>query len=555
MLETNLKRLESSEIITSKLDQIIEAFVSFYGESHRSEIETRLRNTQILKFSSVFTLSENIRKVKESILKELYDISEDKYLGFGIDTLMKFLIKKDDFAFGYMSKDIKTTLFGDDAISADEAFENFKNGKYPKLNEFLMKYEEIKPMLAPYEKIVEEENLKANEIRKKYYRLLIDKFKDLIPQEEMEYYQKYNFPGKIMQGYFDLSLFNNGHCFDDEHERVLNAETTPKYKKDNIINDRLRYLAKFGYIYTSYDECLKDEKCASFIKESREICQKISLRKDELYRLQTIEIIESTEDYIRCRQEINKKNYINKNDSLGPFVYESFGVSCCEANYTFNGEELVLSPLILINAGASDFDCTIIHELNHALEYYTINLDNKHSDNYCGWDYDSIYFKQQQEHEQLIYSGISRKYELLNEYVNDRIAQEITDVMHDKGSYILDNKRSNNTSSYMGVRFLVEKFYQEFKDVIIASRTNGNINYLFERIGKENFEAMNDLVNAFYKKFGFGINGQVAVVDYYHGKPNEHSETIKEFIAKRDAIMENMSMYYQNTKANTGIAR
>ena len=555
MLETNLKRLESSEIITSKLDQIIEAFVSFYGESHRSEIETRLRNTQILKFSSVFTLSENIRKVKESILKELYDISEDKYLGFGIDTLMKFLIKKDDFAFGYMSKDIKTTLFGDDAISADEAFENFKNGKYPKLNEFLMKYEGIKPMLAPYEKIVEEENLKANEIRKKYYRLLIDKFKDLIPQEEMEYYQKYNFPGKIMQGYFDLSLFNNGHCFDDEHERVLNAETTPKYKKDNIINDRLRYLAKFGYIYTSYDECLKDEKCVSFIKESREICQKISLRKDELYRLQTIEIIESTEDYIRCRQEINKKNYINKNDSLGPFVYESFGVSCCEANYTFNGEELVLSPLILINAGASDFDCTIIHELNHALEYYTINLDNKHSDNYCGWDYDSIYFKQQQEHEQLIYSGISRKYELLNEYVNDRIAQEITDVMHDKGSYILDNKRSNNTSSYMGVRFLVEKFYQEFKDVIIASRTNGNINYLFERIGKENFEAMNDLVNAFYKKFGFGINGQVAVVDYYHGKPNEHSETIKEFIAKRDAIMENMSMYYQNTKANTGIVR
>ena len=553
MLETNLKRLGPSELITSKLDQIIEAFVSFYGESHRSEIEERLRNTQILKFSSVFTLSENIRKVKESILKELYGIPEEKYLGFGIDTLLKFLIKKDDFAFGYMSKDIKSTLFGD--VSADEAFENFKNGKYPKLNEFLMKYEEIKPILAPYEKVVEEENLKANKIREKYYRLLIDEFKDLIPQEEMEYYQKYNFPGKMMQGYFDLSLFNNGHCFDDEHERTLNDKTTPKYKKDNIINDRLRYLAKFGYAYTSYDECLKDEKCASFINESREVCQRISLRKDELYRLQTIEIIESTEDYIRCRQEINKKNYINKNDSLGPFVYESFGISCCEANYTFNGEELVLSPLILINAGVSDFDCTIIHELNHALEYYTVNLDNKHSDNYCGWDYDSVEFKEQQEHEQLIYSGISRKYELFNEYVNDRIAQEITDVMHDKGNYILDDKRSNNTSSYMGVRFLVEKFYQEYKDVIIASRTNGNIDYLFQRIGKENFEAMNDLVNAFYKKFGFGINGQVAVVDYYHGKPNEHSETIKEFIAKRDAIMENMSMYYQDSRENTGITR
>lgn len=553
MIETNLKRLESSEIITSKLDQIIEAFVAFYGEQRRNEIEERLKNTQILKFSSVFTLSENIRRVKEGILKELYDIPEEKYLGFGIDTLIKFLIKKDDFAFEYMSKDIKTILFGD--VSADEAFENFKNGKYPKLNEFLMKYEEIKPILAPYEKIVEEENLKANKIREKYYKLLIDEFKDLIPQEEMEYYQKYNFPGKLMQAYLDMSLLDNGHCFDDKHEEVLNDREVPKYKKDNIINNRLRFLKTFGYEYESYDECLKDEKCLSFINDSHIICQKIAEEKAKLYRLQTIEIVESIEDYQKCRQAINQRNYINKNDSLGPFVYESFGVSCCDVNYIQNGNELVLAPLVLINAGASDFDCTTIHELNHAFEYYTVELDSRHSYNYVGWDQDSIQFKQQQQHEQLIYSGISRKYELLSEYVNDRIAQEITDKMHDKGSYILDNKRSNNTSCYMGVRFLVERFYQEFKDIIIKSRTNGNINYLFDAVGKDNFEALNNLVNEFNKKFGFGVTGQMAVVDYYHGRSNENSETIKEFMTKRDIIMTKMHMHLEEVKINSQIIR
>lgn len=555
MLETSLKKLEPSTQITDKIDQIIDAFVAFYGEERRNEIEERFRNTQILKFSSVFTLAEHIRMVKESILKELYGIPEDKYLGFGVDTLINFLTKKDTFAFEYMSKDIKAIMFGENVTSADEAFQKFQEGSYPKLNEFLKKYDDLKPILSPYEKIVEDENLKASKTREKYYQMFINEFSYLIPEDEKKHYQQLNFPGKKMQVYFDVSLFDNGHCFDDKHEELLDDEKTPSYKKDSVIRDRLRFLEAFGYKFASYDECLKDEKCVQFIKESREICQKIAERKSELYRLLTIEITENIDDYQQCRHAINEKNYVNKNDSLGPFVYESIGVSCCEVNYTIKEGQMVMTPLVLINSGASDFDCTVIHELNHALEFHTTELDSKHCSNYCGWDYDSFKFKDHQDHEQLIYKGISRKYELLSEYVNDRIAQEVTDIMHGKGDYIMDNKRSNNTSSYMCVRFLVEKFYQEFKDIIIASRSHGNIDYLLDSIGKENFESLNELVNSYYKKFGFGISGQLAVVDYYHGKPNEHSETIKDFITKRDLIMQQMHTYLQARKTSGEFVR
>lgn len=556
MLETSLRRLEPSTLITSKLEQIIEAFVAFYGEDHRQAIEERLRNTQILKFASVNTLSENVRQVKESILKELYGISKDKYLGFSTDSLIKFLIKKDTFIFDYMDKDVKEVMFGDRAISAEEALTKFANGEYPILNEFLEQYEKIKPLLAPYEKIIDDENLKASKIRDKYYQMLMDEFRDLIPKEEFDYYKVLNFPGKVMQAYFNLSLFDNGHCFDDKHEEIINDEKAPDYRKKSIYDDRLRFLETFGYKYNSYDECLNDTKCAQFIEETRKNCQKIAERKAELYRLQTIETVESMDDYKVCRQAIDSKAYVNKNDSLGPFVYESCGVSCCEINFVTKDGQMILSPMVLINSGASDFDCTVIHELNHAIEFHPIEVDNTHCSSYCGWDYDHFEFKQQQEHEQLAYKGISRKYELLSEYVNDRIAQEITDVMHSKGNYILEAGRSNNTSSYMTVRFLVEKFYQEFRDIIIASRSKGNVNHLFDAVGKENFEALNDLVNAFYKKFGFGIAGQVAIVDYYHDRPNEHSETIKEFIAKRDEIIANMhTNLNKNEISNDGIVR
>lgn len=545
MLEASLRRLEPSEIITSKLDQIIEAFVTFYGEERRGEIETRLKNTQILKFSSPKTLIDSIRRVKESLLREIYDnVPEHTVNGFDIESLIDLFTGKKNSTFDFISKDLKKAIFGNDTLSAEEAYEKFSKGEYPKLNTFLAQYEKLKPILAPYEKLIEEEEAKASITRSKYYKLLVDEFHYLIPDEELEKYEKYGIIGNTMFDYFDILIYDDGHCFDDEHEAILNNDDIPNYKKENVCNNRLRFLKKFGYRYQTYEECLKDEKCTAFIKELREICQKIATKKSELYRLQTIEITENLADYKKCREAINQKNYINKGDSLGPFVYESYGVSCCEINYTLDGEKMVMSPLVLINDGMEDFDCTVIHELNHAFEFYATELDRTHCGYYSGWDYEVFDFEEQQAYEQMRYEGISRDYELLSEYVNDRIAQEITDIMHEQDHFIIDSKRSKQTSSYMAVRFLVEPFYTEYKDIIIASRTNGNISYLYDTIGRENFEALNNLVNEYNEKFGFSFSGKVAVVNYYKNIPDEHTEEIRHFIAKRDQIMESMSINY-----------
>ena len=432
---------------------------------------------------------------------------------------------------------------------------NFKNGKYPILNEFLKKYDEIKLILEPCEKIVDDENLKAAKIREKYYLLLLNEFSELIPQEEWESYKIANWPGPVMKSYFGNGLSNNGHCFDLESESKLNNSETPQYKIDSIIKDRLAFLKVNGYDYPTYEECLKDAKCKEFINNAIQICTKILKRKEELYRQLSVELVENLDDYKKCRKAIEEKHYVNKDDALGTFVYDSLGVSCCEPNYIFDGENFVMSPLVLINSGTIEPDCTIIHELNHVFEYHTIEIDINGCRSFCGWDTEYFKFKQQHDHKHTLYSGITRKYELLKEYVNDRIAQEITDIMHEQGNYILENRRSNDTSSYITMSFLLEDFYSEFKEIVIKSRSNGNIDYLYERLGKDNFEALNDLTNKFYKEYGLGAHAGSAIKDYNGNRSTCDATNIKRYIYEKDKILNEMRIHLQNKEVETNKSR
>ena len=211
-----------------------------------------------------------------------------------------------------------------------------------------------------------------------------------------------------------------------------------------------------------------------------------------LNKQRVIEIVTGLEDYRQCKSEIDKKDFVNKDVALGPFVYQS-SISCYEENYIKSSDgTYVLSPIVLINSGFPEFDATVIHELNHAFEQQTISVDEHGSISVTGWDKGNVVFKEQQEFSELSYSGITRDHELLSEYINDRISQEITDIFHNRGDYMLSPIRKKDTSLYMSVRVLAEEFFVTFKDVIIKSRSHNNIEYLYENVGKENFEALNE---------------------------------------------------------------
>ena len=96
------------------------------------------------------------------------------------------------------------------------------------------------------------------------------------------------------------------------------------------------------------------------------------------------------------------------------------------------------------------------------------------------------------------------------------------------------------------MRVLLEPFYQEFKSIIIKSRSHGNISHIYEMLGKENFEALNDLTNYFYDTFGFGLFAMEPVVDYLDKKDTKGALKVAEFVEKRNEILVKMREHLQS---------
>ncbi len=548
MIEDRLKLLEHPILLNDKINTLIEAFVSYYGEDRREEITQKFNSTLMLKFISLKDLEYEIKSIKDTLFVEIFDIPDD-YASISEDVIDYLNQKNSTISLFDISDDAKSVIANRSDISIEEIHRLLYEGKLPKLAQFLEEYNRIKIRLTPFIEQIKREKRKEKEIDEKYYKIIVSEFKHLFSKEELDDFFTNGKKSNLMIKYFGDSLSNDGNCFDDEHEKLLNDPKTKDWVKYSIERDRTDFLREVFKLDDkrlnplTYKEYLKNEEVLAFIKKARVDCEMISKRIKELKDEETIEIVESSEDYIRCRKEIEKRGYVDKNDPLGPYVYNS-PISCFNDNYIKTENGFVLSPLILINAGCDESDCIIIHELNHLFEYSTISVSDSGCKSISGWDEVEYKFKDHREHKQSQYTGITRKYELINEYVNDRIAQEITDLMHSRGEYLFTPNRGNFTSSYINARIILEEFYIKFKEIIIKSRSNNNIGLLYEKLGEKNFEDLTELVNDFYKEFGLYGSYRDAFYDYTHGIKNKESVMIGNLIERRNIIINRMKGHY-----------
>ena len=102
------------------------------------------------------------------------------------------------------------------------------------------------------------------------------------------------------------------------------------------------------------------------------------------------------------------------------------------------------------------------------------------------------------------------------------------------------------------LRFLVDEFYQLFKKDIIESRHNGNINIIYDKVGKENFDDLNNLINEFYSLFP-----EDTVYDLYiaqeDGIETEQTKLYDSLCIKRDNILSNMKKYTKCKKRKLSV--
>ena len=89
---------------------------------------------------------------------------------------------------------------------------------------------------------------------------------------------------------------------------------------------------------------------------------------------------------------------------------------------------------------------------------------------------------------------------------------------------------------------MVSDFYQKYKKAIIASRKNGNIDIIYNEVGKENFEALNSLIVKFKSKFN-RTKYEYTKAYIEMGWETEDTKELKKIIEIRDNILENMQKY------------
>ena len=99
---------------------------------------------------------------------------------------------------------------------------------------------------------------------------------------------------------------------------------------------------------------------------------------------------------------------------------------------------------------------------------------------YCsGWDVvEEGIVKTEEEVDNSYDDGTHRDYELLNEIINELLAQDITRTMHEAGIYLYsspENAKNNGATSYQYAARLVIDFYNEFKPLIIESTSTPGI--------------------------------------------------------------------------------
>ncbi len=487
-MENEIKRvLEPTDYLRKNIRYFMEAFVYYYGEEDREFIERKIANTHLM----------------------MYQTNDD--LQFRLDSL--------------------TEKYGN-SFCEDEKykkyFEDVQNNKKLK-SELQAKYErEFAKRIIHYFP----DNIQR--LLNKYMESNMSLLKFIIANNCIEL--------ETLIGYLDQNSIYE--YFTPEIEEKLKNPQLSIFERNTILKNRKNYLNAIG-IYKGRK--LTNYKGLEKYYPSQEIVHEILKTKEELYNAYLSEY---------SLNRYPNSIYIEESNQLGLMIDNRLSIAQAEfreeatsiiPNYRKGNKEIEPYPEVLIYIGIDheERDTSIIHELNHVLELHIQSLDNNNIETISGWDQFSINIKdtnyiKMENHRSL------RKYERFSEVINDLLALEISDILKQtKGSiFSIKNDDYKIESDYLKQEYIVKDFFETYKKEIISSRRNGNINIIFDAVGKENFDALNEIVKEDNETFSWTER----LVLKEHIKNNVDSNLVEKyntFVRRRDAILEKMSAHYQ----------
>ena len=499
MIGTLEKIFEFKKTIKNNTSIIIDAFCDFYGVEYKNLIKEKIGNIPVsIKFSEenlkkiILELktnelsyyvnkidNEEIRKkINKTVIKKAFEIGRFKIIEF---ENLKY------------SKDEDNKLLSMYYEKIKKEFNNIKSD-YKEINEILKIY-----------------NYTNEQLTLKYRTEYQNKVKDLLLNHTKISVNSIinNLDLFVEKDFNDVPLVHLVH--EKDNKKILNIfENDMLFPQKMVIqgiNDlKKEYFDKLSGKNLSLEEYYNNPEYKNYILDDK------ILRNLELIRKKII--IKYNKSLIEIFDFLTSKNGITE-EFYQLYNYSKSSQTNWRPYKKDNSNLLELFIIIYFDdlKSLNNIDATIIHELNHVFELKQLSDDEF----VIGWDL----FKYDYEKNEMIDLN-KGKYTYINEGINELISLDIVEKMHET-NYLFTDKENNldKNSMYNKYEFLLKEFYEEYKAVIIESRLAGDINIIIDKVGRNNFNDLNNLVNDFNKYFS-------------------DSKPLKMFEEKKNVILEKM---------------
>ncbi len=412
---------------------------------------------------------------------------------------------------------------------------------------------ELKDRLKDFERKVTKKHLKAFLLECKEYLNEEDQ-KKLDELIDDEYFHTSKVPGiEIMLGDY-LGGVSCMEYFLSTYDDQLKNPGVLDYRKETIKKNRINYFRYKGIDLGDDYSLYENHPDALAVWPKQEDIEHVKDCSNDHLNQMNIELYTNLDIYKQIQFQVEESELLDKDSVFQPSSFTK-KQTCVNLNIVDNHGEYQLHPLVMIYAsGEKQEDVRLIHELNHVFELSLIDVTDHDYSCICGWDYvggeihqDSTTFEDTTKKDRE-----KRNYELFSEIINELIAQKITKMMHEQGLHILTNPsyyQDYGGTSYERSIFLIRDFFEEYFDDIIASRSNNNIEIIWNKVGKENFDALNELFHEFYNNFPEFTFYQV-IHDLRNNVDSEKVREYNDLKSRRDQILEKMREYSKSHPMN-----
>ena len=463
-------RIFLTDTLKDNIPNLIEVFVSFYGEEHRERIEKKFNDLVIMGYANYTSYakfnqsdnSEDAARVVTNPIKNAIDMEISKICNEAVQVFSKETGIKDEkklqrlfgYYYNFTSPDIGYLVGEPQDFYRKRLIVKLVNDYYGTEfkefddEEFKDYYEEIKKLVPAY--------LKANDVYNREYDSRVKKYEDyyeklkILSSSILEKYE-YDFLKEIYEYLpsFDKSVVDENtlstyryylkssnvliggeyfysnsliEAFSKKSNEQLADEEVDEYIKESILTDRIFFFNSFGFkLGDNYEDYINNEEVMK-IYPSEEMVQKIVDAKKKYGLGYRKELFLSLPHHQKALDEINSIDFLEDPD---PFMDTGNEKTCIEVTFEKKDGKLISRPILYMSIDLlnDSFDCNLCHELNHLYELEYLGTKGNINYSLCGWDYIVDEVALPNSVEDYYQTEPKRDYELVNEIINEFIAQ------------------------------------------------------------------------------------------------------------------------------------